>query len=200
MGCRGSAGWLRRVEPDVLHEGHVLATMTKPDGKTVTARLPWDRIKTSGAMLLPGKRPVILLFHLSDGDNRVPQNAVTGRGAFNEVTQVFSLADIFRADFRHELIHALRGTGALSGERWRRLVDHANALGMLELDAGLPVTQRMIGRALGSSPERTLRQACTGIYARYSDPQELIDQESVTSLVEQAWLGNLTDADLAPVR
>lgn len=88
-----------------------------------------------------GRRKAILISHFGVS---TPRNAGevgldvenAGVNVTDEVSKMrLRLADGIRADFRHELIHLLRSIGALDGPLWRRLVDHANSLRFLELDA-----------------------------------------------------------------
>lgn len=194
-----------KIATDAEHDGHVLITATKHDGKTVTARLPWDRVKDSRAIFIPGRRPTILHINFRtppESARRVQEvGQVTGRGALDEVAEMrFALAESIRADFIHELTHLLRTTGVLTGSRWQRLLDHANSLQLLELDVNAPVSERIMLRELGVEPKQTLRDAYSGIYAHYSNAQEAVDQEAVAALREMAWLGLLSDEQLAPVR
>jgi len=194
-----------KIATDAEHDGHVLITATKHDGKTVTARLPWDRVKDSRAIFIPGRRPTILHINFRtppESARRVQEvGQVTGRGALDEVAEMrFALAESIRADFIHELTHLLRTTGVLTGSRWQRLLDHANSLQLLELDVNAPVSERIMLRELGVEPRQTLRDAYSRIYAHYSNAQEAVDQEAVAALREMAWLGLLSDEQLAPVR
>lgn len=198
----GLAGTVSRIEPGSA-PGHVRVSVTLSNGKVVTAMIAWDTIKASRSLFLPGRRPAIVSLHFTPvhGSGRDGVGQQAGSRLVGEVSEeAISIADALRADFRHELVHALRFVGALDGRRWGRLVSHASSLGLLGLDITLPASQRIMARELWVEPNRTLRESYTERYARHDNMQELLDQESVASLMELVWLGSLSDADVAPVR
>lgn len=203
-------------------DGAVKAYYLDADGKRRSADIEWARIKNSRALFLRGARPMILINHLGGSGYRTndatvlvnelrrsrhkvdkdvgSRHATDDRNVSDKVAKMLLVADGLRADFRHELVHLLRQRDAFDETTWRALVDHANSLGVMGLDIDLPASQRVMARDMGLKPDFSLEASYRQTYARYSNIQELLDQEAACALVELSYLGSFTDEQLAPVR
>lgn len=103
-------------------------------------------------------------------------------------------------EVRHESIHALRESGALSGPLWSRLLDHAKNLRVLDSD--FKTYLQMIGspNAKDAVDGVSILEMYEDAYDGYVSYDESIDQEYVAHLAELYSHGALLPQEVAPVK
>lgn len=169
---------MRRHPDPAYADEYVLATFREPDGRTVEIPIPNDLAFTSRALFHRGSKRILLT-----------------RLTFSAELRPTLLGEVW-----HELVHAIRSLGLLTGGEWSRLVRHADALGVLRIP--LDDYLRFVGDpswAEGERSEVTVHDNYLDVYDGLANLDERIDQESVAHLVELVSHGAFTEGQVAPV-
>lgn len=171
---------LDRVEALNWGKRVVKAIGRMEDGSEIELPVSWDFLRRTRASFVAGGKNVILLGQLHAlGDDFV---------------------DSIGGEAWHEVVHAKRVVGALIGDPWNALVAHAASLGVM--DVKWRTYLRAIGRADWSDAgeKYTIRHAYNFMYEGRADKQEVIDQESVTHMLDLGRAGYFSADQLKPIR
>lgn len=160
------------------------------DGTPVAVIVNRDQMLNSKALFLPRSNAIVLLPF--DEFDRLAEGMHGGL--------VEDLTAIIRGSFVHEMTHLLSRSGVMTADDFRRLVDHSNLLGVLDL----PVRDYF---RLNGTPDynsvpvsQTIRKAYESLYSKFADVQEAIDQEAAAIFMEMVNRGAVDKASAAPVQ
>ena len=99
----------------------------------------------------------------------------------------------------HEAVHAARIGQTIRTSFWRRLLEHANVLQILDMELRTYLERIGDPTYQNAAPGKTIRSAYLDAYAEASDLKEYLDQESVAVMTELAVNGSLTAYQLGMV-
>lgn len=196
------AGFVSRIEavdPIVSRSGVVSdtkVTLTSPNGYTFDFIAPREFVLNSNAIFIHSRSAIgFITLGLFDELGEASRGRVKG--------DVVEVGDNVRkrivGTFLHEATHLLSRRGVMPFDDWRRLVDHSNSIGVL--DVPLRSYFQVIGDENYStvSPSKTIRQAYEEHYRGYSNIAEAIDQEAAAIMVQLVAHGVIDKSALDPV-
>lgn len=178
-------GALARIEPIAGTDPDVAIRVVfrLSSGEEAAILLPLARALRYRAIAIPGN-------YISSGTDTV---------AFLRLDPPSSLDERLIGEYRHEVTHVLRNNGYLRGPTWVRLLAHARALKVGEMDLGEALFHfgnDNFKNAVGVSIEETYRD---DIYAGRPDIEEAVDQELVTHMLELHHHGYFSDEQMSPI-
>lgn len=184
------AGVVSSIRPNQSDAKTAIVDVATVDGGQFSVIVNRAQMLDSKALFLPRSNAIVLLPF--DEFDSLAQGAHGGL--------VEDITAVIRGGFVHELTHLLSRSGSMTAGDFRRLVDHSNLLGVLDL----PLREyfRLNGTLdYNSVPQTTtIRAAYQKLYAAFADPQEAIDQEAAAIFVEMVHRGAIYKDDVAPVQ
>lgn len=176
---------VERIEPYAADQYRIIARDL--NGETLEWYDGLDDLSGTSALfdVLPDATPYLALFSFETGG--ILDQRIKGRRA-------------------HESVHALRELGFLPGKAreksspWGRLVAHADLLGMLAQSTRAFAVKLGHQKAAEASNTITLYENYRDLYRDRRDRRELLDQESVTAMVQLYVHGQLSEQEVAPVK
>ena len=183
-------GVVANIRPDQSSAETAIVDVRTLDGTPFAVIVNRDQMLNSKALFLPRSRAIVLLPF--DEFDRLAEGTHGGL--------VEDIPAIIRGSFVHEMTHLLSRSGVMSAGDFRRLVDHSNLLGVLDL----PVREyfRLNGTPdyNSISPTQTIRESYERLYANFSDVHEAIDQEAAAIFMEMVNRGAVDKSSTAPVQ
>jgi len=183
-------GVVANIRPDQSSAETAIVDVRTLDGTPFAVIVNRDQMLDSKALFLPRSRAIVLLPF--DEFDRLAEGTHGGL--------VEDIPAIIRGSFVHEMTHLLSRSGVMPADDFRRLVDHSNLLGVLDL----PVREyfRLNGTPdyNSISPTQTIRESYERLYANFSDVQEAIDQEAAAIFMEMVNRGAVDKSSRAAVQ
>lgn len=183
-------GVVANIRPDQSTAETAIVDVRTLDGTPFAVIVNRDQMLNSKALFLPRSNAIVLLPF--DEFDRLAEGTHGGL--------VEDLTAIIRGSFVHEMTHLLSRIGVMTADDFRRLVDHSNLLGVLDL----PVRDYF---RLNGTPDynsvpvsQTIRKAYESLYSKFADVQEAIDQESAAIFMEMVNRGAVDKASAAQVQ